>query len=105
MAVIRNFILDNTKDDEVLMLDDNILLIDEIHTPNSSRYWLSDNYKERFNKNKEPENIDKEFLRLWFRDNCDPYNDAELPPAPDDLVIELSCRYIQLYECLVRCLL
>ncbi len=46
----------------------------------------------------EPENIDKEFLRLWFVDNCDPYNDSELPPAPADLVIELSSRYIYLYE-------
>ena len=46
----------------------------------------------------EPENIDKEFLRLWFKDNCDPYNDATLPSAPDELVIELSRRYIYLYE-------
>jgi phosphoribosylaminoimidazole-succinocarboxamide synthase len=46
----------------------------------------------------EPDNIDKEFLRLWFRDNCDPYNDNELPAAPPDLVEELSARYIYLYE-------
>ena len=75
-----------------------ITLIDEIHTPDSSRYWLADSYEERFAEGREPENIDKEFLRLWFRDNCDPYNDPELPPAPDDLVVELSSRYIKLYE-------
>ena len=46
----------------------------------------------------EPENIDKEFLRLWFRDNCDPYNDATLPDAPVELVCELSARYIYLFE-------
>ena len=46
----------------------------------------------------EPQNIDKEFLRLWFVDNCDPYNDKELPSAPDELIIELSSRYIYLYE-------
>ena len=46
----------------------------------------------------EPENIDKEFLRLWFRDNCDPYNDAMLPTAPDELVYELSARYVYLFE-------
>ena len=46
----------------------------------------------------EPENIDKEFLRLWFKDHCDPYNDLTLPDAPKDLVIELSARYIHLYE-------
>ena len=44
------------------------------------------------------QNIDKEFLRPWFIDNCDPYKDKELPSAPDDLVIELSSRYIYLYE-------
>ncbi len=81
-------------------LDDNgeITLIDEIHTPDSSRYWLADSYKERLSRNLEPENIDKEFLRLWFKENCDPYNDPELPSAPDDLVVELSSRYIKLYE-------
>ena len=76
----------------------NILLIDEIHTPDSSRYWITDTYEERMSSGQEPQNIDKEFLRLWFVDNCDPYNDTELPPAPDDLVIELSSRYIYLYE-------
>ena len=76
----------------------NILLIDEIHTPDSSRYWIADSYGDRISEGKEPQNIDKEFLRLWFVDNCDPYNDKELPPAPDELVIELSSRYIYLYE-------
>lgn len=75
-----------------------ITLIDEIHTPDSSRYWLADSYEKRIAQQLEPENIDKEFLRLWFRENCDPYNDPELPPAPDDLVVELSSRYIKLYE-------
>lgn len=46
----------------------------------------------------EPQNIDKEFLRLWFRENCDPYADEVLPKAPRDLVAELSKRYIYLYE-------
>ena len=46
----------------------------------------------------EPDNVDKEFLRLWFTENCNPYEDDVLPPAPDDLVIELSRRYIYLYE-------
>ena len=49
-------------------------------------------------KGENPENVDKEFLRLWFKDNCDPYNDETLPEAPDDLVVELSRRYIFLYE-------
>ena len=73
-------------------------VIDEIHTPDSSRYWLADSYEERIASGLEPENIDKEFLRLWFRDHCDPYADAELPPAPTHLVIELARRYLYLYE-------
>lgn len=75
-----------------------IVLIDEIHTPDSSRYWLKESYQSRFAENKEPENIDKEFLRLWFKAHCDPYKDEVLPKAPDDLVVELSSRYIKLYE-------
>jgi phosphoribosylaminoimidazole-succinocarboxamide synthase len=75
-----------------------ILLIDEVHTPDSSRYWLASTYEERIAAGKEPDNIDKEFLRLWFRDNCDPYKDEVLPEAPRDLVLELARRYITLYE-------
>ena len=67
-----------------------IYLIDEINTPDSARFWLKDTYKERIAKGEEPENIDKEFLRLWFKEHCDPYKDKVLPEAPEDLVIELS---------------
>ncbi len=76
----------------------NILLIDEIHTPDSSRYWMADTYEDRFSRGEEPRNIDKEFLRLWFMEHCDPYHDENLPEAPEELVIELSRRYIYLYE-------
>jgi len=75
-----------------------ILLIDEVHTPDSSRYWLLDSYEARIAQGNEPENIDKEFLRLWFSEHCDPYKDEVLPEAPKDLVEELSRRYIALYE-------
>ena len=75
-----------------------ILLVDEIHTPDSSRFWIADTYQQRMREGREPDNVDKEFLRLWFTDNCNPYEDEVLPPAPDDLVIELSRRYIYLYE-------
>ena len=75
-----------------------IRLIDEIHTPDSSRYWLSASYEARFAAGENPENIDKEFLRTWYRSQCDPYKDEVLPEAPTDMVDELSRRYIQLYE-------
>jgi phosphoribosylaminoimidazole-succinocarboxamide synthase len=76
----------------------NITLIDEIHTPDSSRWWSSGSYEERFARSEEPEIFDKELLRLWFREHSDPYRDKELPPAPDELVIELASRYIDIYE-------
>jgi hypothetical protein len=47
----------------------------QIHTPDSSRYWLAESYESRLSAGQEPQNIDKEFLRLWFRERCDPYND------------------------------
>lgn len=76
----------------------NIFLIDEIHTSDSSRFWIKETYNEKFENGEEPENIDKEFLRLWFKEHCDPYKDKVLPKAPEELVVELSKRYIQLYE-------
>ena len=97
-AAEHGMILVDTKYEMGKDEDGNILLIDEIHTPDSSRYWIAGSYEDRIAQGKEPQNIDKEFLRLWFVDNCDPYNDKELPPAPDELVIELSSRYIYLYE-------
>jgi len=75
-----------------------ILLIDEVHTPDSSRWWLSHNYQERVSVGEEPDNISKEFLRLWYRENCDPYKDKTIPKAPRDLVLELARRYITLFE-------
>ncbi|MCU0608644.1 MAG: phosphoribosylaminoimidazolesuccinocarboxamide synthase [Chitinispirillaceae bacterium] len=98
LAAKNGLILVDTKYELGLDVSGNILLIDEVHTPDSSRYWIGKTYSERFSRGEEPENIDKEFLRLWFRKNCDPYADKVLPEAPDELVVELSARYIQLYE-------
>ncbi len=76
----------------------NVILADEVHTPDSSRYWVTATYQERLARGEEPENFDKEFLRLWFKSHCDPYKDPVLPAAPDDLVEELAYRYIDIYE-------
>ncbi|SIQ75598.1 phosphoribosylaminoimidazole-succinocarboxamide synthase [Alkalispirochaeta americana] len=73
-------------------------LIDEIHTPDSSRYWIGGTYHERRAAGVSPDHIDKEFLRAWFVAHCDPYRDAILPEAPPELVEELAYRYILLYE-------
>ncbi|GMN40083.1 hypothetical protein TIFTF001_009316 [Ficus carica] len=82
--------------------DGSILLIDEVHTPDSSRYWIAHSYEERFQNGLEPENVDKEFLRLWFKEHCDPYKDKVLPDAPEELVCELAWRYIFLYETITK---
>jgi len=59
--------------------------------------WI-DSYDARMAAGEEPEYFDKEFLRLWFKDHCDPYKDEVLPEAPADLVAEMSRRYIEMYE-------
>jgi phosphoribosylaminoimidazole-succinocarboxamide synthase len=98
IAAERGLMLVDTKYEFGVASDGEILLIDEIHTPDSSRYWLADSYSERLAAGREPDMIDKEFFRLWFRDRCDPYKDAVLPVPPDDLIAELAARYIQLFE-------
>jgi len=98
LAAERGLILVDTKYEFGRDSDGTIRLIDEIHTPDSSRYWVAATYGARMAAGSEPENIDKEFLRLWFADACDPYKDAVLPEAPADLVDELSRRYVMLYE-------
>jgi len=98
IAESRGLILVDTKYEFGTDADGKLVLIDEIHTPDSSRYWQRETYDARFAKGEEPEYFDKEFLRLWFRDNCDPYKDKVLPPAPTELVQELSRRYIRMYE-------
>ena len=75
-----------------------LVLIDEIHTPDSSRYWQLGTYEARIAAGQEPEYFDKEFLRLWFKEHCDPYKDAVLPEAPAELIEEMSRRYIQMFE-------
>lgn len=98
VAEKHGLILVDTKYEFGRDADGRIVIVDEMHTPDSSRYWLANSYDERLAQGKEPENIDKEFLRLWFVDHCDPYNDKVLPTAPSELIVTLASRYIQLYE-------
>ncbi len=97
----HGLILVDTKYEMGLDENNTLTLVDEIHTPDSSRYWLADTYEQRFAQQEEPDCIDKEFLRLWFTKHCDPYQDATLPKAPEELIVTLSERYIQLYETIV----
>uniref|UniRef100_A0ACD5Y1E6 Uncharacterized protein n=1 Tax=Avena sativa TaxID=4498 RepID=A0ACD5Y1E6_AVESA len=98
VALKNGVILVDTKYEFGKTADGTIMLIDEVHTPDSSRYWIANSYEERFKAGLEPENVDKEFLRLWFKNNCNPYEDKVLPEAPEELVSELAWRYIFLFE-------
>jgi phosphoribosylaminoimidazole-succinocarboxamide synthase len=98
IAARNDLILVDTKYEFGIDENGALVLIDEIHTPDSSRYWQLDSYSARFDAGEEPHYFDKEFLRLWFIKNSDPYGDATLPEAPADLVQELSHRYIQMYK-------
>jgi phosphoribosylaminoimidazole-succinocarboxamide synthase len=98
VAARHGLILVDTKYEFGLDEGGSLVLIDEIHTPDSSRYWKLDSYQSRLAAVEEPEYFDKEFLRLWFIKNSNPYGDSKLPDAPADLVAELSRRYIKMYE-------
>ena len=79
--------------------DGEIYLIDEIHTPDSSRYFYADGYQERFDKGEAQKQLSKEFVREWLMDNGFQGQDGDtLPTIPDDFVNLVSERYIELYE-------
>ncbi len=81
--------------------DGRVILIDEVHTPDSSRFWKADSYAERFAAGQEPENFDKEFVRLAYAERG--YRgDGPIPDMPDDLWVGASERYIQIYEMLTQ---
>jgi len=92
-------ILVDTKYEFGRALDGRVLIIDEVHTPDSSRYWKADNYAQRILDGLEPVNFDKEFLRLEYA--AQGYRgDGDPPEMPTDLWVRISERYITLYESL-----
>lgn len=79
------------------LINDQLILIDEVHTPDSSRYWTIATYLERFNKGLEPESFDKEVLRIWFKERG--YRGEGKPPKmPDDFIVKMSMLYQQIFE-------
>ncbi len=94
----KGLILVDTKYEFGLDKDNNVLLIDEVHTPDSSRFWFKHSYEERTRNNLEPENIDKDIIRKWVKKNYkDPYNTDNIE-IPDDLRYKVSSAYLQLHE-------
>jgi phosphoribosylaminoimidazole-succinocarboxamide synthase len=92
-------ILVDTKYEFGCAADGSVMLIDEVHTPDSSRFWKADSYEERFAAGKDPENFDKEFVRLAYAEK-NYRGDGDIPSMPDQLWISASERYIQIYEML-----
>ncbi|MBI2176027.1 phosphoribosylaminoimidazolesuccinocarboxamide synthase [Candidatus Woesearchaeota archaeon] len=74
-----------------------ITLIDEIHTPDSSRFWFMDTYEELFKAGKEQRKIDKEYVRKWLADNGF-LGKGAVPKIPDEIRVEAARRYIEAYE-------
>ena len=97
IAAENSLILVDTKYEFGLDDAGTITLADEVHTPDSSRYWLAESYEARLAMGQEPENLDKEFLRLWIAQRCDPYKDP-IPDIPLDTLREFSGKYVRLYE-------
>lgn len=97
LAAERGLILVDTKYEFGVDSDNAIVIADEIHTPDSSRFWMADSYQERFAAGEEPEGLDKEFLRLWITGRCDPYTEA-IPAIPDETLLNFSQRYVSLFE-------
>ncbi|MBN1239997.1 MAG: phosphoribosylaminoimidazolesuccinocarboxamide synthase [Gammaproteobacteria bacterium] len=97
IAAKNGLILVDTKYEFGLDGDGRITLADEIHTPDSSRYWKAGSYAARLAEGREPESLDKEFLRLWISARCDPYKEP-IPEIPAETLIEFSGRYITLFE-------
>lgn len=92
----RGVILVDTKY-EFGICDGQLTLIDEFHTPDSSRFWIAGTYQERFEQGLEPENFDKEFIRLWYAERG--YKgDGPAPPMSEDIISQASRRYIEVYE-------
>ncbi len=89
----------DTKYEFGIASDGSVVLIDEAHTPDSSRFWKADTYEARFTAGDDPENFDKEFVRTAYADKG--YRgDGEIPTMPADLWAAASERYITIYETL-----
>lgn len=97
LAQRGGLILVDTKYEFGLAPDGSVMLIDEIHTPDSSRFWIADTYEERIAAGQEPDNFDKEFIRLFYaahgyRGEGEPF------PLPPELALQAALRYIRTYE-------
>jgi len=93
----QGIILVDTKYEFGRTSDGKIILIDEIHTPDSSRFWFANEYDQRFASGEEQKKIDKEYLREWLADRGF-RGDGDIPEIPEDVKVETARRYIEAFE-------
>jgi phosphoribosylaminoimidazole-succinocarboxamide synthase len=99
IAAKRGLILVDTKYEFGKTKEGEIVLIDEIHTPDSSRYFYADGYQERQNKGEAQKQLSKEFVRQWLIENGFQGKDGQqIPDMSDEKIMEISNRYIELFE-------
>ena len=102
VAATKGLLLVDTKYEFGKDRTGRIRLIDEVHTPDSSRYWVAHTYADRVGRGESPETIDKDVVRRWVNTNCaDPYDDGAAIAVPADRVALTSARYRMLWEVLV----
>ena len=97
IAALQGIILVDTKYEFGYDENGRITLIDEVHTPDSSRFWFANTYDELFRQGKEQNKIDKEYVRKWLADRGF-MGDGPVPEIPDDVRVEAARRYIEAYE-------
>ena len=97
MAAEKGLILADTKYEFGTDADGRIVLADEIHTPDSSRYWKADSFEARFAAGEKPDSFDKDFVRNWVAARCDPYKDP-IPEIPTSLIEATAGVYIEAFE-------
>jgi len=97
IAARRGLILVDTKYEFGMDRAGRIVLADEIHTPDSSRYWFAESYPRRFAAGEPPDSFDKDVLRRWVAARCDPYRD-KLPPIPREVIAQTAAVYIGAFE-------
>ncbi|MDD4286911.1 MAG: phosphoribosylaminoimidazolesuccinocarboxamide synthase [Candidatus Peribacteraceae bacterium] len=97
IAARRGLILVDTKYEMGYDETGILTIADEVHTPDSSRYWVKATYEERFARKEEPESLDKEFFRLWLRSQGFEYG-GKRPAITDDVRLMLASKYLELFE-------
>ena len=96
-AAANGLILVDTKYEFGLDAEGVLRIADEIHTPDSSRYWKADGYAAAFEAGTRPPSFDKDVIRSWVAARCDPYSDP-IPEIPQDMIARTSATYIEAYE-------